>query len=278
MSRAPRILPLIAIAIGGVLAMKAVGAFEAAPDFLKSAKARAEAAASGEKPKKGKAAASGKPAAPDAASSTPASSAAPPPPPGISAPSGQPELIKASTAAPICAPTAAELAKEAGLSPAELKVLQSLQARRGQLDQREQALQTELALLAAAEAKVDSKLKSLNDLKAQVTALMGQADQKQQTEVDRLVKVYSAMKPKEAALIMVQLDDKVRVPVAASMKERTLAPILAQMPPAEAKKLTEKLAGRFTPASSVTDAAEDQPAQATQPAAPKGRKPVKSGG
>ena len=38
------------------------------------------------------------------------------------------------------------------------------------------------------------------------------------------------------------------------MKERTLAAILAQMPPVEAKKLTEKLAGRFMPPSNVADA------------------------
>ena len=46
----------------------------------------------------------------------------------------------------VCAPTAAELAKEAGLSPAELNVLQNLGARRGELDQREQDLSTQVAL------------------------------------------------------------------------------------------------------------------------------------
>jgi len=53
----------------------------------------------------------------------------------------------------VCAPTAAELAKEAGLSPAELQQLQNLGARRSQLDQRESDLSTQLALLAAAEAR-----------------------------------------------------------------------------------------------------------------------------
>ena len=47
----------------------------------------------------------------------------------------------------MCAPTAAELAKEAGLSPAELQVLQSLQSRRGQIDDREKDLDTEVQLL-----------------------------------------------------------------------------------------------------------------------------------
>lgn len=280
MSRPPRLLPLIAVAIGGVLAMKAVGAFEGAPHFLKEAKAHAETAAPGETAgKPGKAKLGQAPAASPLASaaadglapSQPAG-AAPPPPPGI-APTPAPQLIKASTAA-VCAPTAAELAKEAGLSPAELRVLQSLQARSGQLDQREQAIQTELALLQAAEVKVDSKIKSLNDLKAQVQGLMGEADEKAQAEIDRLVKIYEEMKPRDAAAVMTQLDDKVRLPVAGKMKERALAAILAQMPPLEAKKLTEKLAGRFTPPSSIADAAADQPAASP---APRGRKPGQPG-
>jgi flagellar motility protein MotE (MotC chaperone) len=283
MNRAPRLLPLIAVAIGGVLAMKAVGALKDAPHFLKEAKAHAEAAAPGEasgragktKPGQAPAASPLANAAADglAPSSQPAGST-PPPPPGI-APTPAPDVVKASTAA-VCAPTAAELAKEAGLSPAELRVLQSLQARRGQLDQREQAIQTELALLQAAEAKVDSKIKTFNDLKAQVQGLMGEADEKSQAEIDRLVKIYEEMRPKDAAAVMTQLDDKVRLPVAGKMKERALSAILAQMPPVEAKKLTEKLAARFTPPSSVADAAADQPAQANAPA-PRGKKPGSQG-
>lgn len=280
MTRVPRVLPLVAVAICGVLAMKVLGAFESAPAFLKSAMARAETPAPAEGRKAGaklkKAVAdagattqSGAPAD-GAASSTP--TAATPPPPGIDAPGASAQIVKAS--APVCAPTAAEIAKEAGLSPAELRVLQNLQARRGQLDQREQALQTSLALLTAAEAKVDAKIKTFNDLKAQVQALMGAADKKQKDEVDRLVKVYSDMKPAQAAAVMVQLDDKVRVPVAAAMKEQKLAAILSAMPPAEAKKLTEKLANRFTPPASVTEAAADQPAKA---APAKGKKTASSG-
>src|SRR5262249_41417489 len=115
-----------------------------------------------------------------------------------------------------------------------------------------------------------AKIKTLNDLKGQVQGLMGEADQKAQAEIDRLVKIYEAMRPKDAAAVMAQLDDKVRLPVAGKMKERALAAILAQMTPAEAKKLAEKLAGRFTPASSVADATADQPAS-------RGRKPGQQG-
>ena len=105
---------------------------------------------------------------------------------------------------------------------------------------------------------------------------MGEADQKTEAEVDRLVTVYQAMRPQDAAAVMAQLDDKVRLPVAGKMKPRSLAAILAQMPPVEAKKLTEKLAGRFNPPSSVVDAAADPPATASQPAS-RGKKSGQQG-
>ena len=53
------------------------------------------------------------------------------------------------------------------------------------------------------------------------------------------------MKPKDAAARMAILDDSVRLPIAAKMKERSLSAIVGQMPPQEAKKLTESLAHRF---------------------------------
>ena len=56
-------------------------------------------------------------------------------------------------------------------------------------------------------------------------------------------------------------------PVAAKMKERALSPIIANMPPAEAKKLTEALAARFAEVKKVAAAA--QAAAGPLPAAPR---------
>ena len=179
----------------------------------------------------------------------------------------------ARPAAAVCAPSAAELAREAGLSPAELRVLQSLGTRRGELDAREQAFETQVALLNAAEAKLDAKMRALNGLKAELTGLVTQANTQRDAEIVRLVKVYESMKPKDAAAVMATLDDRVLIPVAAKMKERNLAAILAQMPRPQAKSLTEKLADRFAAqqvAARVT-AAVNAPASApATPVAPAG--------
>ncbi|HSV03431.1 MAG TPA: hypothetical protein VLI41_09515 [Phenylobacterium sp.] len=256
MKSAPRILPLVGVAIGGVLAINALAGARDLPGLVSSAKAYAEDAAKGGKAgkpeKAGKAGVAGAGAAKDA----PALPPGPLPPPSI-----KPQ--------PVCAPTAAELAKEAGLSPAELQVLQNLGARRGELDKRETDLDTQLALLAAAEAKLDAKAKALEGLKSDVQGLLNQADGRESAEIDRLVKVFEGMKARDAAPRMVLLDDSVRIPIAAKMKERALAAIIAQMPPAEAKKLTEALARRFaaaqTLAANANARAEQAAAQAGSP-------------
>lgn len=234
MRKIPRILPLVGLAVVGVLTVNVVSGARTLPELFASAAAFAEEAP-GKKTE-----------------AKPEGGALPP------APAAKP-------AAPVCAPTAAELAKEAGLSPAELRVLQSLGARRGELDQREGDIELQMQLLAAAEAKLDAKVKALTGLKGDITGLLSQADAQQEAEVARLVAVFSAMKAKDAAARMTVLDDSVRLPIAAKLKERTLAGILAQMSPAEAKRLTESLARRFAQSQPIVEAkAAVTPAPAAQ--------------
>jgi flagellar motility protein MotE (MotC chaperone) len=283
MSNLPRILPLVAIAVGGVMVVKTLAGAELLPDAIAGARAWAEEAPKAEKGKKAAAKAEAEVEADTAAEAKSGGAkdgsfeiaAATPGRPGGPA-------SKPPGPAAVCAPSAADLAKDAGLSPAELQVLQSLGARRGQLDAREKEMDLQLKLLTAAEAKLDVKLRTMNTLKGQIEALIGEASKKEDTELDRLVTVYQKMKPREAAAVMTQLDDKVRVPVAAKMKEAALAAILAQMPPAEAKKLTELLAQRFQKArqqaaqlASPVAAAEPAPAETEEKAeAPAPKRPA----
>jgi flagellar motility protein MotE (MotC chaperone) len=255
--RMPRLLPLVAVAAGGVLAINAV---ENGPGMIGAARSFAEGVAN-----KAQSAAKGDSALPADANAL--ESAAP--------------QVVAAKPAPVCAESPAQLARDAGLSPAELQVIQSLGARRGELDQREQGLDTQLALVQAAEAKVDAKINTLNALKGDMQALLGQLDDKQQAEVDRLVKVYEGMKPADAAARFMLLTDDVRLPIASKMKERVLSAMIAKMPPAEAKRLTESLAARYvaqaaaakqalspTPVPPAQAAAGPTPAAQTPPANP----------
>lgn len=201
MARMPRLLPLIAVAIGGVVAVRAIGV---APGLFEGAKAWAQEAA-------------------------PAAGALPAKP----------------TAAAACALTPDQLAQQAGISPAELRIIQSLSARRTELDARDQDFATTLPLMVAAEQKLDAKVQAMTALKTEMQQMLGQVDEREKAEIDRLVQVYSAMRPRDAAPVLATLDDRVRLPVAAAMRPRSLAAVMAQMQPAQARELTEKLAARF---------------------------------
>ncbi len=265
MSNIPRLLPLVGVAIVGVLAVNALSGAKALPQFLSAARAMAETAAppsKGVKDKKG------------GSTSGEVATAGPKAPamPAIG-------LTTPAAAAPVCSPSATDLAKSAGLSPAELQVLQSLGTRRGQIDQREKDLDVQTQLLLAAEAKLDAKLKTMAELKAQIELLMGQADAKTQAEVDHLTIVYSKMKPVDAAPLMATLDDKVRIPLAAQLemtKPALLAQILSKMAASDAKHLTELLARRFAPVQQLAQAAAAPPApdaKATNVKAPPAKTP-----
>ncbi len=233
MSKLPRLLPLIAVAIGGVVAVRAAGV---APDLFQGATAWAQEAVAAE---------------------------------------GEGAKTEARPAPAVCALTPEQLAQQAGISPAELRIIQSLSKRRDALDARDADFATTLPLMVAAEQKLDAKLQALEALKGEIGALVGQVDEKEKAEADRLVAVYSAMRPKEAAAVFATLDDSVRLPVASAMRPRTLAAIMAQMQPAAARELTEKLAKRFqaqqyaaraAAASAPTEAAP-APTPAAQPTA-----------
>jgi len=84
------------------------------------------------------------------------------------------------------------------------------------------------------------------------------------------------MKPKDAAARMAVLDDSVRLPIAAKMKERALSAILAQMSPADAKTITEKLAKRME-TQTLADARSAVAPPAAAAASPAGKSAGKPG-
>ena len=273
--RTPRLLPLVGVAVGGVLAIKALSGVVHLPDLVQGARAFAEGVS---------------PAKTSDAGKIPASSAtdpnAPVLPPGLTPKAvplpGSPEAIAAAANAQAlaqqslpklaCPTSPAQLAHDAGLSPAELQVLQSLGVRRGQLDQREQDMDVQNQLVAAAEAKLDAKLQALASMKGELQKLLSDGDAKKAAEIDNLVQVYSKMKPAAAAQRMSLLDDSVRIPLAAKIKPAALSAILGQMAPADAKDITEKLAGRFE-SKLLADARQ---AVSGQPPAANGQPPAQA--
>jgi flagellar motility protein MotE (MotC chaperone) len=205
-------MPTLMVTIGAVMALKAAAVAEEAVEKAgapKPAEAATSAGASGK----------GKPEASDGSEA------------------------QAAAAEPTQCP-APTLADQAGLSADEVRVLQSLGARRQALEQRASAVDQQADVLSAAEKRLEARVTELKALEANVKELLGQLDEQQEARIASLVDVYQRMRAKDAALVFDGLDDEVLLQVASRMKQANLAEIMGKMAPERARRLTTMLAAK----------------------------------
>lgn len=145
---------------------------------------------------------------------------------------------------------APSLAEMAGLSQAEVQVLQALATRRAELEARGESLETEDGLMLAAEQRLSERLAELRALETHVNDLLGQLDEAQEQRLRSLVDVYTRMRAKDAAAVFDGLEDDVLVQVASRMREANLAEVMGRMDPNRARALTQMLADRARPPTS----------------------------
>lgn len=129
-------------------------------------------------------------------------------------------------------------------SQSELEILQKLAERREALDIRERDIEQRAGVLKAAEAQMDVKITKLKELEASIKELVGIYDEKEKARLTNLVKIYSTMKPKEAARLFNDMEMPLLVRVFEQMKEAKSAPVLALMDSNKANALTAELANK----------------------------------
>lgn len=132
----------------------------------------------------------------------------------------------------------------ATFSKSELDLLAKLAERREELEGRARELDMREKLLQVAEKRVEERIGELKKLEAQIRGLIRQHDEEEEKSLKSLVKVYENMKPKTAARIFEKLEMPILLGVVERMKEAKLAPVLAEMDPARAQRITVELATR----------------------------------
>lgn len=170
-----------------------------------------------------------------------------------------------TTPPPQCVPV--DLAKEAGISAAEFRLLQNLQDRRIALDERERDIITREGIIKTADDIVRARIASLQQVEQNIQNLLGQVDAVEAQRLAGLVQVYEKMKPKDAARVMEGLSDEVLINIASRMKNQSLALILAKMDSARARQITTLLAQIDENQLADATSAQNTPAPTT-PAAP----------
>lgn len=127
------------------------------------------------------------------------------------------------------------------LTRSEMDLLKELSKRRETLDKEKTDLNVREQVLKATETKIDKKVLELKKLQTQLEELMKQYEQKENSKILSLVKIYETMKPKDAAKIFNELEMPVLLKVVSNMKEVKVAPVIASMDPAKARELSIEL-------------------------------------
>jgi flagellar motility protein MotE (MotC chaperone) len=130
-------------------------------------------------------------------------------------------------------------------SAGERALLERLQERRQELDARARELDMREGMLKAAEKKVETEPGVAQ--KAEAAKAGPDAQRREETENARfkaVVTMYETMKPKDAAKIFDRLDIKVLLEMASQIKPQRMSEILANMSPETAERLTVELTAK----------------------------------
>lgn len=128
------------------------------------------------------------------------------------------------------------------MSKSEIELLKELSKRREKLDEDKKNIEMRQQVLKATENKLDQKVVEMKTLQSQLEGLMKQYDQKENSKIMSLVKIYETMKPKDAAKIFNELEMPILLKVVSNMKEVKVAPIIASMDSGKARDLSMELA------------------------------------
>lgn len=123
-------------------------------------------------------------------------------------------------------------------------VIKALSAREADVDNREAKLNQRMQILGNAEREIKSRLENLVQAEENLRATIALADTAAETDIARLVSVYEAMKPKDAAVLFEEMSPQFAAGFLGRMKPEAAAGVLAGLSPEAAYSLSVILAGR----------------------------------
>ncbi|MDQ7835967.1 MAG: hypothetical protein RDU24_11345 [Humidesulfovibrio sp.] len=163
---------------------------------------------------------------PNALASTPAAT-------GQDAPAGPAAVAPAKDAAP----AEPEMLAENVIPGPEVKETQQASS----LKRREDEVAAKERALSAMEKSLDEKLAELKRAEASIKALLDQADVLKDARIKRQVDTYMAMKPKQAAEVLSNMDEALAVKILTGMKPKVAGEIMTYVKTPKAAKLTEAM-------------------------------------
>ena len=126
----------------------------------------------------------------------------------------------------------------------EKEVLEKLSDRRAELEKWENDLEIKQKMIEVSSQKLDGKIAELKQIQSDTDVLLKSYNEQEDAKLKSLVKIYEAMKPKDAAAIFNEMDMDITLDIIDRMAEKKASPIMAAMDTKRARKITEELALR----------------------------------
>ena len=130
------------------------------------------------------------------------------------------------------------------VSPSERAILERLQARRQELEQRAREIDIRESLLKSAEKRIEGRVEEMKATEARITTATGQKAEAEAARFKGIITMYEGMKPKDAAKVFDRLEMSVLYEIASQIAPRKMSDILGLMQPESAERLTVELARR----------------------------------
>jgi flagellar motility protein MotE (MotC chaperone) len=130
------------------------------------------------------------------------------------------------------------------VSPSERAILERLQTRRQELEQRAREIEIRESLLKAAEKRIDSRAEEVKATEARISGVTGQKAEQDAARFKGIITMYEGMKPKDAAKVFDRLEMSVLYEIASQIAPRKMSDIMGLMQPEAAERLTVELARR----------------------------------
>lgn len=130
-----------------------------------------------------------------------------------------------------------------GYSEEELSHFNKLNERKTELDLRDAELSALEEELHKQRSEIESRIAKLEKIREEVAAVLQDKVEIDQQRVNTLVDFYSNMKPKQAADIIVKLNEDLAIEVLGKMKKKNAAEIMNLLESGKARALSEKFTG-----------------------------------
>ncbi len=122
-------------------------------------------------------------------------------------------------------------------------VYKALKEKEEELDKKERRLAQLEEELQIQKDEIEKQLKEMKEMRRNISSKLDQKVSADKESVEKLVGVYSNMKPQNAATIISQVEDDLAVKVLGQMNKRNAAAILNYIEPKKARMLSEKFTG-----------------------------------